>query len=199
MATAVEAEVRSIITEDREARINRAYAKAWNDWWENPNRQTFRWARSRANDLFEYLARHLANEFSTDTGVRFIYHRESFKLIMDERLIVRFKKANMNGVGSNIATEIELDFCELQTDLPGFPGLQKVEIVYELNVTETAISDIAVVARNGEKRFWSYSIPGTGGAEVIPLVQPTSPTPDIDNLVVPKTPSSDEMSRKGDK
>lgn len=114
-------------------------------------------------------------------------------------MIIRFKKSNGNGVGSNINTQAELDFCDLQVDLPGYPGLQKIEIVYSLNVTETAIADITVLARSGDRRLWSYDIAGSGGATVMPFMQPKRPLPDfdIDRMIVPKKP--DEQAEEGDK
>lgn len=199
MATAIESEVRSIITAEREERINRAYSQAWNDWWGNSARNKLsRWPRTRANNIFEYLTNHLIDEFAADSEARFIFHNETFKLILENRLVIRFKKANNKGVGSNIGTQAALEFCELQTDLPGMPGLQKVEIDYALNVTESAIDEIIVMARNGDKRLWRYNIAATGGAEVIPLVQPQPPVPDIDKMVVPRTTSADEKSGKGE-
>jgi hypothetical protein len=190
--------VRSVLTAEREERITDAYNRAWNDWWSNSDRTKLsRWPRTRANTFFEYLANHLITEFVNDSGVRFIFQRESFKLTIDDKLVVRFKKANTNGVGSNIETQAEITFGEPQTDLPGMPGLQKVEIVYTLNATETAIAELTVAARNGDKRLWGYNIGGTGGAMVVPLVQPPVPVSGVDQMVVPKKSSTDEQSGEG--
>lgn len=200
MATAIEAEVRAILTTDREQRINRAYNQAWLDWWTSADRQKIsRWPRTRANNLFEYLATRLVAEFKGDDEAKFIWHRESFKLIIDCRLVIRFKKSNGNGVGSNIGTQAEFEFRDPQADLPGLPGIQKVEIVYALNVTETAIAEVTVLARNGDKRRWSYDITGnSGGAAVIPLMQTPPPTADIDQMIVPKKTTGKEEAA-GDK
>jgi hypothetical protein len=187
MATAIQSEVRLILTSEREERINRAYSLAWSDWWDNNERPRLsRWPRTRANIYFEYLASRLIYEFSQDSGARFIFQRESFKLIIDDRLVLRFKKANNNGVGSNISTQAEMEFCEPQVDIPGLPGIQKVEIVYTLNVTGTGLAEIVVQARNGDRTLWKYNIPATGGAAVVPLIQPQTPTPGADQMIVPR-------------
>lgn len=107
MATAIESEVRLILTSEREERINRAYSLAWSDWWDNNERSRIsRWPRTRATIYFEYLANRLIYEFSQDSGAQFIFQRESFKLILDDQLILRFKKAN--NIGYNKEIEMRL-------------------------------------------------------------------------------------------
>lgn len=200
MATAIESVVRSVLNPVREEKFNRAYIQAWNDWWGNGDRAKLsRWPRTRANTLFEYLANHLIEEFADDSGSRFIFQRESFQLTLDEKLVIRFKKNNGSGVGSNIGTQAELTFGELQTDLPGMPGLQKVEIVYALNATGTGIAEIEVAARNGDKRLWGYSIGESGGATVIPLVPVQPPVAGVDQMVTPKKSGLDEKAEEGEK
>ncbi|MCA9471615.1 MAG: hypothetical protein MRJ96_08510 [Nitrospirales bacterium] len=189
MAIVDEIEVRSILTSERETKINRSYKMAWIDWWSSDKRQELsRWPRTRANNLFEYLSNHLIDEFSDDPEARFIFERETFKLIIQERLVIRFKKSNSHGVGSNISTQTEMDFRDLETDLPGFPGVQKVEIVYTLNATASAIAEITVLARNGDRRLWSYAITESGEATVIPITQSQLPPldNDIDKMVQPR-------------
>lgn len=200
MATTNESEVRAILTPDREAKIDRAYNQAWNDWSDSPHKPKLsRWPRTRANNVFEYLVNYLIEEFSSDAGVRFIFHTETFKLIFDERLVVRFKYASKRGLGANVDTQAVFDYCDPQTDLPGMPSLQKVEIDYNLNVTETAIAEIAVIARNGKKRLWSYNINATGaaGAEVVPLLPPSQPVPSVEDMVTPRRTKKAKKSKEG--
>ena len=197
MPIATEQEVRSILNADREMKIAQAYRLAWKDWWNSPDRQRLsRWPRTRANNIFEYLVRRLESEFIHDPETLFRFERETFKLIVQCRLIIRFKKSNNNGVGSNISTQAELAFCDMQTDSPGLQGLLKAEIVYGLNVTHTDIAQIAVLARNGDRRLWSYNIMGSSGAIVIPLVQSQSPVPDIGRMIVPK--KVDKLAEESD-
>ena len=150
MSIASKNEVQLILTSDRETRIKKAHGLAWQDWSTNPDRPKLgRYLRNRAALFFTYLTERLLAEFKEDPQARFIFEQETFKLVIEEKLVIRFKKSNRNGVGSNIGTQAELDFCDPQTELPGFPGLQKLEIVYGLNVTQTAIDQITVLARNG--------------------------------------------------
>lgn len=197
MALPIEWRVRQILTPEREAMIDRCYARALNDWMNSPDRPKLsRWQRTRANNLFEYLTNHLVVEFESDSGATFIWATETFKLILDNELIIRFKKANRNGVGSNIGTNAELIFCDPQMEIPGWPEVQKVEVDYKLNITGTAISEINVVARDGEKALWSYLINPTGGAPVLPISPPQPSTPTVDDMVRPRKQDKDEKDKK---
>lgn len=200
MATAIEAEVRSILTPAREDKIDTSYTKAWNDWWNSGDRKKLsRWPRTRANNIFEYLATHLIEAFADDAGARFIFQRETFKLILDHRLIIRFKKTGHNGMGSCIDTQANLNFEDPQMDFPGFPKVQKIEVDYVLDVTETGLAEIIVLARNGDKKTWSYSInPSSGGAEVLPLIHPEPPVTPIEDLVIPRILEKPKKSKNGE-
>ena len=199
MATAIEEDVRSILTLERERKIERAYAKAWSDWWDNENRlQLSRWPRTRATNFFEYLANGLLPEFPDGSGARFQFKDETFFMVLDERLVIRFKKADKKGMGSNITTQSFMEFCDPQQGLPGMPGVQKVEIVYTLNVTETALSEIIVVARNGDEKMWSYGLNSSqGGAQVLTMPQPKTPLTPLDDLVKERKTGKQKKSEKG--
>ena len=93
MAAAIEADVRSILPPIREGKIDRAYTNAWNDWWKSQDRPRLsRWDRTRANNIFEYLTTHLMDEFADDSGARFIFGRETFKLILIINWLLALKK-----------------------------------------------------------------------------------------------------------
>jgi len=133
MAVATEEDVRGIITKERAAKIYRAHAKAWKDWWDNPLRLEYsHWPRTRACMIFERLRARLIEEFSDDHGARFHFQDETFKLILDDKLLIRFKKADDKGLGANVRTQAVFNFCEAQSDIPGLPGVMKVEIVHTL-------------------------------------------------------------------
>lgn len=198
MAMAIEADVREILTPEREEIIRQAYKAAWEDWIGSPDRsKRSRWPRTRANDLFEYAANHIFAGFAVDAGAHFIFHRETYKLFLDNRLVIRFKYGNQKGLGSNVDTRQISAFCDPQVDLPGMTGVQKIEVDYMLNATETAITQILVVARNNKKSLWSYAINGTGGAAVIPLSLPQQPAPSVDEMVVPRKAKQDKKAGKG--
>ena len=203
MANPTESEVRKIITPQREGKVDRAYSRAVADWVESPDRSKIsRWPRTRANVIFEYLANHLKEEFESDQNARFEWGDETFRLIFFLLLLIRFKKATKNGVGSSIPTQAEIDFCNPQLDLPGMPGVQKVEISYKLNATGTAVDRINVAARDQDKPLWAYPLSGsgeTGSADVITFSPTQPPVPSIDEMVKPRRAKSDEKRAHGAK
>lgn len=185
MAATIESDVRSVITPVREGRIRRAYNESWNDWWNSLDRPKLsRWDRTRANFIFECVASRLCKEFADDSGARFIFSGETFKIIFDNQIVARFKKAGIDGMGSNIGTHAQENWLDQQQDLPGFCGIQKVEIDYVVDVTGTEIRQIIVLARNGKKKIWEYEIGASqGGADVLPMHQPTRPITPVDSMV----------------
>ncbi len=192
MAIAIYENVREVLRPEREAKIHRAFMKAWDDWESMESKALFsRFPRTRANVLHERLVDRMQEAFNDDAGAHAFFKDETMKMVFDDRLVVRTKKADKSGLGSNIATQAVFDYCEPQADLPGFPDHQKVEILYSLNKLQTGISGIAVVARDGDKKMWEYSVNGAeGGAVVVPLppafLLPGSSAAD---LVIPRKPS----------
>jgi hypothetical protein len=192
MPVAKEDDIRRIIGPDREARLWRAIHRAWDDVAADISRYN-RWPRSRANMMFERLAVRLQEEFADEhPKVRFSFSDETVKIIFDEYVLARCKKANGRGFAQNVETQATLAFCEAQDDLPGFQGFQKIEIVYVVNDTGTAINGIIIQARDGDKRLWAYSIerPASADDAMIPPVplspRPHPPTSDGSDLVQPR-------------
>lgn len=194
MAIPIEREVRGVVSPAREVKIAKAIALAWNDWYEDPKQraQYGRWGRTRANMVFERMAARLQEVFADDLRVRFYFQDETIKVVFDDRLLVRFKKADEDGFGRNIPTQAAIAFCEPQADLPGLPGLQKVEVLYHLNDLETYIAGITVQARDGDMRLWAYSLDASGAAQPpLPLpAPPPRPPYDASDLVRPRKPGS---------
>jgi hypothetical protein len=115
--------------------------------------------------------------WSDDSAVRVIHRDETAKFVILDRVLLRFKKADDRGLGSNIPTQASLNFVEQQQELPGIPDAHKVEIVYVLNRLQTQIDRVVVVARDGDERLWDYVIAPTDTAEVIPLPMAPSAEP----------------------
>jgi len=200
MAIPIEVEVRDVLHLDREAKIERAFMRAWQDWLDNPQRAMYsRWPRTRANMLFERIADRLQEEFADDPGVQFHFQDETIKAAFDDRVLARFKKADEEGFGKNVPTQAVMMFCEAQADLPGMPGLQKVEVLYHLDDLRTYISGISVQARDGDMRLWAYRLDASeGGQPPLPFPPPPPLPPyDASDLVHPRAPKgADEDSKE---
>jgi hypothetical protein len=185
-------EAKAIISPERETGIVSAFEAAWNDWENCPDRGHYsRWARTRANMVFERLAARLQEAFADDAGVRFHFKSETIKIVFDDVIVARVKKANSLGLGENIVTGAVTQFVEAQQEIDGLNGLNKIEIVYVLSKFQTAIRDIVAQARDGGMQIWRWTLgKGAEGAEIIPFILPSPPTPGAgsvaDEVVYPK-------------
>jgi hypothetical protein len=183
-----EADVRAILDGLREAKLFRAIHAAWEDVRRDRPRYSI-WPRTRANMLFERMAVRLQEQFADDLGGRFIFADETVKIVFDQMLIVRCKKADKNGLGHNIPTMTNDLFCDQGSFLASFG---KVEVVYFVDEYATEIREIVVQSRDGDTRLWSYPIDDTALASTIPVVSlPTISTPsiaaDVENMVQPRS------------
>ena len=201
MTVPTHTEAKTTISSVREAGIVSAFAAAWSDWENSPDRGHYsRWARTRANMVFERLAARLQEAFVNDPGVRFHFKSETIKIVFDDSIVARVKKANGVGLGENIVTGAVTQFIEAQPDIDGLGGLKKIEIVYVLNKFQTAIRDVVAQARDGGMQIWRWTLgKGAEGAEIIPFTLPPAPPPvergAADQVVNPKpTKKPDEAS-----
>jgi hypothetical protein len=174
MAVAIETEVREVLARREETILAIAHG-AWNDWLELPNRSRLRFARTRANIVHDFMIDRAMSAFSGDADVHPIVKDETAKFLFDRRVLVRFKKGDGNGLGSNIETQAVLAFTDPQLLIPGLPDVQKVDVVYVLNDLQTMIERVAVSARDNDIRLWSYDIEDRSGAVILPLAQPVAP------------------------
>ncbi|MEJ0048692.1 MAG: hypothetical protein WDN04_23215 [Rhodospirillales bacterium] len=150
-------DARRIVHSDRERKIASAVGAAWGDWETCPERGKYsRWPRTRANMVFERVADRLIEQFAGDAGVRFVFMDETIKIVLDELIVLRVKKANALGLGGNVQTQAVLDFVDAQPDIPGLDGLKKLEVVYVLNELQTEIRSVVVQARDGDMKLYSY-------------------------------------------
>jgi hypothetical protein len=195
-----EDDVRGVLTPVREAKLYRAVNEAWDDVQEDRHRYAI-WARTRAGMVFERLTVRLQQNFADDPGVRFVFADETVKIVFDDRLVARCKKADSQGLGHNIPTRSNDLFCE-QGSLFGFGPLDKIEIVYVLDAYSTSIKRIMVQARDGDVRLWAYEIDDAAMAAPAPVTPfPTPPIPpsdDMSDLVQPrsKPDAKDETDKK---
>jgi len=198
-----EDEAQEIITPIRAAKIYRAVKKAWADVMADRARYN-RWPRTRANMVFERLAVHFQEGFIDDPGIHFTFENETVKLVIDQKLLARCKKANARGLGENIPTLTNDLFCD-QESFAAVPALDKIEIVYVVNDLGTEISKVLVQARDGDVRVWAYEIDDSALATTAPVV--TFPAPaappmapaDVSDLVQPRAtplPKSSEEDEK---
>jgi hypothetical protein len=160
------------VLEDFHRRLREVIDRAWKEeWLDLPDRARFVFPRRvRAVLVFDGIARLALSEFDSDPNIRVMLQRQTVRFLFRDRVLVRFKKGNARGVGSNIGTQAELDFIDPQRSIPGLvPEIMRVEICYapddELGIV---LSEVAVVARDRHRRVWAYPI-DRGERKVVPL------------------------------
>lgn len=170
-------EVQSVLKEF-EGRIRDVVERAWEDWRSLPSGR-FMYARTRSNIVFDLICQHAAVEFDEDPAIYVIEKAGTLQFLFADRVLVRFKKGNSKGVGSNIVTQAVLDFVDPQLTIPGLPEVHRVEACYQTDVLGTRLEELAIVARNRSRRIWAYPISGgEPAADVFALpVRPSDPTP----------------------
>ena len=152
-----------------ELRIRSVFDEAWAEWSEVPDRGRFS-KRSRASMVFDFIRRAAEDEFDSDADIHVIPKGQTVQFLFKDKVLVRFKKANSSGLGSNIETQAVLDFIDSQLTLPDLlPEIIKVEVCYHLDHLATSVESIAVTARQLNRKLWSYEIAKPDSAEIVPL------------------------------
>jgi hypothetical protein len=177
-------DVRQIL-EPREEAIGTIVLNAWDRWWNNSERLALSFRRTRATLVHQYMMNLAVPAFDGDRGIRPIERHETIFFVADQKLIFRFKKGDDIGLSSNIETQFALAFNDPQQTLPELPDVARVDIAYVLNPFETLINRVLVVARDGDRVVWSYTIFPQPEAFTLPIPLPVRPSPPAppDNVV----------------
>lgn len=178
-----------------EHRISKIIVAAWNDFLSIGVRHKFLYSRTRANIVFDLIAGGAIVEFNSDPNVRIIQQDETIKILVDDTILLRIKKASDDGLGSNIPTQSVLAFVCQEPDIPGLlPDIYKVEICYFEDAIGAEIASVRVTARDDDVMLWSYEIckAGPATAEIIPF--PSAPGDDSPPDVTPRESDEDKKS-----
>jgi hypothetical protein len=175
MPVADQTEVRNDL-DNFSGRLRSVLDRAMVDWEAMPNKAWLHYPRDRAVIIFSYIARHALVEFNDDPDVYVIAEPQTVKFLFRDSVLLRFKKGNARGVGSNIQTQATLEFIDPQLAFGGLPDVHKVEVVYQLNILGTAYAEVSAVARDRRTRIWAYPLTDRPSAEVIPLPPRVPPT-----------------------
>jgi hypothetical protein len=180
--------VRQILAEF-ERRLRAILDRAWSEWLEMPKKGKLS-ARSRASVVFDFIRDHALAEFNGDPDIHPVIEGQTVKFLFRDRVLIRSKKANSKGIGSNIETQAVLEFVEPQLKLPEFlPDIFKVEICYVLNKLATKMEMVAVTKRDRSRKIWSYPIMGGETSNVLELLpRPVGPNENTPPEVRPRRP-----------
>jgi hypothetical protein len=174
MSIANKEEVKSVLA-DFEGRIRAVVDHAWAEYQADPNRGKYIYSRTGSNILFDFIARHALAEFDNDAGIHVVVKPQTVQFLFKDRVLVRFKKGNARGVGSNIETQTVLDFIDPQLCIPDLlPDVHRVEASYRADELGLQLKEVAIVARNRSSRVWAYALNGessSGTGKVVTLPQ----------------------------
>ncbi|MGO8855515.1 MAG: hypothetical protein ACLQO1_07365 [Steroidobacteraceae bacterium] len=173
-------DVRPILL-DFELRIRKVLEGAWDDWMSLPveSRITFD-KTTRANCIFSYARQRALAEFMNDKEIRAIPRGRTVRFLFRDRVLVRLKKANRFGLGSNISTQATLEFIDPQIPLFDLPEIYHIEVCYQEDEYATRMASIAATCRQGFQKLWSFELQKPAAAAIIPF-----PTPPIDSGTPP--------------
>ena len=80
-------------------------------------------------------------------------------LVIDERVILRFKLIDRNFASRNYPT-IRANQWRLQYSLPSLPQCERLEMGYRLDITGTEVQDAFIILRYGDTILWLWQIWG---------------------------------------
>jgi hypothetical protein len=170
-------EVKDIL-EDFELRLRQILEGAWEDWQTMSHRAILS-PRSRASIIFDFIRTRALADFDGDANIRAIPKGQTVHFLIRDRVLMRFKKANSAGLGSNIETQAVIEFVDPQLPLFELPPVYHIEVCYHLDKLATRMALLAVTARQRNTKLWAYELdrPAVGGTGTVVWL-PDSPATD---------------------
>jgi len=143
--------------------------------------------------IYEFIEARAKEKLDGVNGVVLLNQNGLFLAVLQNKVILRFKKINGKKMPSNIPTHQTIAYMNQQLDLPDFSFITTLIVGYELNRFKTKLQEVTITCPNGKKNFWTFNLDGKGGAEILEL--PISPTQTPDIPIRPK--KGKETRRKG--
>ena len=135
---------------------------AWNDYLDYaPSQRRIHGPTTRANIVHDHIKQRARERFG-DWAVEF---NQLFVVVIDQRLVVRFKRFHNDKTSSNIRTR-QLERYRMQQELPDlrkqldlFGELSNLEVGYVLDRAETEIRETWLACPSGlHKNYWTREI-----------------------------------------
>jgi hypothetical protein len=189
MPVPAEDDVRAVLA-DFHRRLRLVIDRAWSEWMDSGLGGRLIFARAKSDVVFDFIARHALAEFGDDDEIHVLAKRATVQFLFKDTVLLRFKKGNAKGIGANIETQAVLDFIDPERHLFELPDILKVEVCYQPDRLGTQVKEVAVVARDRNKRIWAYELEAERGADIVPFPPRPSPAP-TPPTVAPKKPAED--------
>jgi hypothetical protein len=155
---------------------------AWAKWRSTQSQLQPASSRTRACVVWDAMVERALDAFENDPRVVVVSRFQTHYFLINDSIVLRFKKGDEAGLSRNYPTQEALSFHEPDNDLFGSPA--KVEVVYILDSTESEIAQILVVARHGNQVLWTYELSETPAVNVVDLpVEQPAPQRDSRRIV----------------
>ena len=165
-----------VVLEDFELRMRLILEGAWDDWQTMSHRAILS-SRSRASIIFDFIRKRALEEFDGDPNIHALPKGQTVHFLFRDRVLVRFKKANSAGLGSNIETQAVIEFVDPQMPLIELPPIYHIEVCYHLDKLATRMASLAVTARQRNTKLWAYELDRPAGAGSGTVVSIPDPAP----------------------
>ena len=168
---------------------------AWRDWKEGPFAPTMQCKRVRANVVWNQMLVHSKRVFDAREGITFEEKMKAYRgLLVGGKIFIRMKKADEKLLSRNYPTKSALAYVDQTQDM--FDGVARLDMVYQLDKSETEIERIVLVQRHRKAVAWTIDLLGADPVvqNVIPFVEPPAPENGgsvADRIVKPRNKSKD--------
>jgi hypothetical protein len=145
-------------------------------------------SRTRANILYDLMVIEARKEFDGVKNTRIIDAPMGVTLIeIDEKVLIRCKKLDDEGLPSNYPTERAKDYDD-GDDLPGIPPApQRLTLGYRLNRLQTAVRDVLISNTTGGRFLYDIILDEPGDDNIVILGKsPKDKPPTSGNAEAPK-------------
>lgn len=135
--------------------------------------------RTDASIIHDLIVDEIENEFLDVTGTYFQRKKNLFCLVIDDKVILRFKKFNDNLLGSGINTRQLIAFNlqdSAQLDLPDMPADGLLYVGYRLNELKTNLKDLHITYRYNKYNVWTWDITSNENEVIKPIEIPVANT-----------------------
>ena len=199
MAIPDEKVVRDVLTRhDRGMLCGKAVEDAWTTVKSDyPNLAWYRRKSTRRALVWEHSVQNAISALSDAPGVAIIQKNDTRSFILDDTVLLRFKKASLRLLSSNYPTLSSLLYHRHEADLFGHEGYHRVEVVHVFDRIESNLDWVGVVGREGWTPLWNFELP-SGGAVVKPFPETPTLRPAADRVLRPverETDKSDDVER----
>lgn len=146
------------------------------DAWEEVKATRKPWWRRKTTvaELFwEEAVENTITGFADDAGIVVVPHHDTVSFVIEDTVLMRIKKADLQLQTHNYPTPQAMLFHEHDVDLFGHAGLQRVEAVWVPDRFESDLDWIGIVAKEHNHVLWQFELGGDEEAEIIPF--PTAP------------------------